>query len=147
MSTVNLTDLLFAVKDRYARQLGAFTLSGQIEAGSDAVSVWEFMMSQNGKQVRVLTQCLDGTVRDMIGRGRVFNSAQDGEVAETGHAMTNRDKMTLSLWTATHGKKVNTGSGKGYRTIKAENVIAIHAEGRQILTAFGIELLKAGGLI
>jgi hypothetical protein len=147
MSTVNLTDLLSARKDRYARALGAFTLSGNIEAGSDAVSVWEFLMSQNGKQFRVLTQCLDGTVRDMIGRGGVFDSKQDGTVEGIGQAMTNPDKLTLSLWTATHGKKVNTGAGKGYRTLKAENIIAIHAQDRQILTAFGLELLRATGAI
>lgn len=146
MSTVQLGSLLSATRDRYAKALKPFALSGAIEVGSDAVSVWELLRSQNGKQFRVLVQCQDGTVRDWIGRGGVHGSEQDGEVAGTGRAMASRDLLNLSFWTATHGSKVNTGTGKGYRTLKAEYVIAIHAGGCEYLTAFGLELCKASGV-
>lgn len=147
MTDVQLGSLLNATRDRYARTLRPFALSGQVEIGSNAVSVWEFLRSQNGKQFRVLVQCQDGTVRDWIGRGGVYNSEQDGEVQGIGAPMSNRDLLNLSFWTATHGKKVNTGSGKGYRTLKAEFVIAIHAEGNQYFTEFGMRLCREAGLI
>jgi hypothetical protein len=157
MSTVQLGSLLNATRDRYAKALKPFALSGQIEVGSNAVSVWELLRSQNGKQFRVLVQCQDGTVRDWIGRGGVHNSEQDGEVQGIGAPMANRALLNLSFWTATYdsdinigngktSKKVNTGTGYGYRTLKAEYVIAIHAGGCEYLTAFGLELCKAANV-
>lgn len=146
MTTVQLGSMLSATSDRYAKALKPFALSDNIEVGSSAVSVWELLRSQNGKQFRVLVQCQDGTVRDWVGRGGVYNSKQDGEVQGVGTPMANRDLLNLSFWTATHGSKVNTGAGKGYRTLKAEYVIAIHAGGCEYLTAFGLELCKASGV-
>ena len=141
--TIDLGKLLHAKGDRYAKQLGSFSLSDSIEVGSDAVSVWNLLRSQNGRTFRVLVQCQNGVVRDWIGRGGVYDSRQDGTVQGTGAPMANEDRLNLSFWTATYGDKVNTGTGKGYRTLKAEFVIAIHASGKQYFTAFGMELYQA----
>jgi hypothetical protein len=92
--------------------------------------------------MRIIYECLDGKVRDVIGRQGVYNSNQDGRVENVGHAMTDAGLLTFSFWTATHGSKVNTGAGKGYRTLRAHGVIAIHVNGRDYLTAYGQHIIE-----
>ena len=135
--TINLTEQWDAKRDAYAKRQGAFVLSGEVTMLGDASEVWQFMRACGDRIFRVVYVCLDGTVRDMIGRQGVYNSEQDGEVAGTGHAMACEQRLNLSFWTFAHGKKVNNGTGKGYRTLKASGILAIRCEGNDILTAAG----------
>lgn len=140
-ATINLTERWGAKRDRYAKQQGAFVLSDNVILIGDAAEVWEFMRACGDRIFRVLYRCKDGTVRDMIGRQGVYASKQDGQVLNVGHAMTDIDRLTLSFWTFAHGKKVNTGAGKGYRTLRAAGILAIRCEGHDILTAEGHQSL------
>jgi len=147
--TYDLTELWKAKRDRYATRQGAFVLKGEVtlfaprfdafgrDLRSESVEVWNFMRACRGKIMRIIYVCLDGTVRDMIGRQGVHDSDQDGAVQGTGHSMADSTRLNLSFWTFAHGKKVNTGSGQGYRTLRAEGILAIRCEGNDILTAYG----------
>lgn len=135
--SINLTEAWEAKRDRYAARRGNFILSDSVIVIGDAREVWEFMRACGDRIFRVVYRCKDGTVRDMIGRQGVYNSEQDGMVQGNGHAMTSADRLTLSFWTFAHGKKVNTGSGQGYRTLRAEGILAIRCEGNDILTHEG----------
>lgn len=135
--TINLTETWNAKRDRYAAKQGNFILSDDVILIGDAREVWEFMRACGDRIFRVVYRCKDGTVRDMIGRQGVHNSKQDGMVAGTGHAMASAEHLTLSFWTFAHGKKVNTGTGAGYRTLRAEGILAIRCEGNDILTHEG----------
>ena len=134
---INLTEAWNAKRDSYAKRQGAFVLSGDVTLLGDAAEVWQFMRACGDRIFRVLYVCQDGTVRDMIGRQGVWNSSQDGTVAGTGHAMACAERLNLSFWTFAHGKKVNNGTGKGYRTLKAAGILAIRCEGNDILTEAG----------
>lgn len=138
----NLTAILEAKPDAYARKLGAFILKGECARLRDPREVWEFIRAIGGRQFRVLYRCLDGTVRDLIGRQGVYKSSQDGTVAGVGHAMADADRLTLSFWTATHGSKVNTGAGVGYRTLRADGILALRIDGTDIVTNAGIIALS-----
>ena len=135
--TVNLTELWGAKRDRYAVRQGNFVLSGDFVLIGDAQDVWDFMRACGDRIFRVVYRCLDGTVRDMIGRQGVYKSDQDGEVLNVGHAMASTERLTLSFWTFAHGEKVNTGGGKGYRTLRAAGILAIRCEGHDIVTEEG----------
>lgn len=135
--TINLTEAWNAKRDAYAKRQGAFVLSGEVKVIGDAAEVWQFLRACGDRIFRVLYVCKDGTVRDMIGRQGVYQSSQDGTVAGTGHAMACAERLNLSFWTFAHGKKVNTGTGKGYRTLRAAGILAIRCEGHDILTAAG----------
>lgn len=139
---VNLTQTLNAKRDAYARKLSAFVLSGDVVRIGCARDVWTFVRALGGKTFRVVYVCQDGTVRDMIGRGGVYKSAQDGDVQGIGHAMANADRLNLSFWTFAHGTKVNTGAGKGYRTLRAVGILAIRVDGVDIVTDSGIDALR-----
>ncbi|MHA1962525.1 MAG: hypothetical protein ACW99U_20170 [Candidatus Thorarchaeota archaeon] len=139
---MNLTSTLHAIKDRYAKQLKPFTLASGAEIIHGAEATWNFIRKQGGLEMRIIYECLDGKVRDVIGRQGVYNSNQDGRVENVGHAMTDAGLLTFSFWTATHGSKVNTGAGKGYRTLRAHGVIAIHVNGRDYLTAYGQHIIE-----
>lgn len=144
MESINLTSLLGAVRDRYAKSLGSFELfEGFHETGS-GVSTWDTFRSFGGSMVRVLYfSATSGKVRDIVGRQGVHNSSQDGTVEGTGHAMTNRQGLTLSFHTHTfEGQAVNTGAGKGYRTLRADRILAINANGQQYLTALGRRIIE-----
>lgn len=141
-SGLNIGSVLDARADRYARRMGAFVLAGSVARIGDPSTVWAFVRALGGRQFRVIYRCLDGTVRDMVGRQGVYNSSQDGTVAGIGHAMASADRLTLSFWTATHGDKVNTGTGKGYRTLRADGILAIRCDGVDILTDAGILALS-----
>lgn len=134
---INLTELWCAKRDRYARQQGAFVLSDDVVLLGDAAEVWAFMRACGDRIFRVIYVCQNGTVRDMIGRQGVYASNQDGQVLNVGHAMACAERLNLSFWTFAHGQKVNTGAGKGYRTLKAERILAIRCEGHDILTQAG----------
>lgn len=134
---INLTELWNAQRDRYAKRQGPFVMEGEVKVIGDAREVWDFMRACGDRIFRVIYVCKDGTVRDMIGRQGVHNSAQDGKVQGIGHAMASEDRLTLSFWTFAHGKKVNTGAGKGYRTLRAAGILAIRCEGHDILTEVG----------
>ena len=136
-TTINLTETWEAKRDRYAKSQGEFILSGDVVLIGESVEVWEFLRACGDRIFRVLYRCLDGTVRDMIGRQGVYKSDQDGEVLNVGHAMADPDRLNLSFWTFAHGKKVNTGGGKGYRTLRAAGILAIRCEGHDILTEEG----------
>lgn len=142
MESINLTELLSARRDRYAVRQGPFVLRDDITAIGDAVQVWEFVRACEGRTFRVLYVCQDGTTRDMIGRQGVYASEQDGTVQGTGHAMASAQNLTLSFWTYAHGKKVNTGSGKGYRTLRAEGILALRVDGADIVTDAGRFLIR-----
>ncbi len=134
--SINLTKAWEAKRDRYAARQGNFILSDSVIVIGDPREVWEFMRACGDRIFRVVYRCKDGTVRDMIGRQGVYQSKQDGTVQGTGHAMAKQGE-TLSFWTFAHGKKVNNGSGKGYRTLRAESILAIRCEGNDILTQAG----------
>lgn len=137
METRNLTELFSARRDRYARAQGDFILTDSVVLIGDEKETWEFVRALGGRMFRVIYACKDGTVRDLIGRQGVHNSAQDGTVEGTGHRMTSIENLTLSFWTGTDGGKVNTGTGKGYRTLRAQGILAIRCEGIDILTEQG----------
>ncbi len=127
MESLNLTSLLSAVRDRYAKNVGAFELFANFGQLGNGPSVWQWMRAQKGLQMRVLYLTKSNVVRDMIIRQGVHKSMQDGIVAGTGHAMANQETGTLSAWTCVFdGKAVNTGAGFGYRTMKAERILAIN---------------------
>ncbi len=138
---INLTELWEAKRDAYAKRQGAFVLSGDVVLLGDAREVWDFMRACGDRIFRVVYVCKDGTVRDMIGRQGVYKSEQDGHVAGTGHAMASEERLNLSFWTFAHGEKVNNGTGKGYRTLRAAGILAIRCEGNDILTAAGQECI------
>lgn len=134
---VNVTDLLHAIRDRYAKRQGPFVITGQPQTLTGAAETWEFMRELGGKTVRIVYECLDGKVRDIIGRQGVYNSDQDGRVENVGHPMADAGLLTLSFWTFAHGQKVNTGTGKGYRTLRAAGILAIRVDETDYLTAYG----------
>ena len=138
----NLTEILRAKRDRYARAQGEFILASDVSVCDSERALWDWIRSLGGRQIRVIYRTLDGTVRDMVGRQGVHNSEQDGTVAGTGHAMASADRLTLSFWTATYGSKVNTGAGKGYRTLRAAGVLAVRCEGHDVLTGEGLRSLR-----
>jgi hypothetical protein len=136
---IDLTAKWDAQRDRYAKQQGSFILSGDVVLIGDARETWDFMRACGDRIFRVVYRCLDGTVRDMIGRQGVSDSQQDGKVQNIGHAMASAKRLTLSFWTFAHGSKVNTGKGKGYRTLRAAGILAIRCEGHDILTREGFD--------
>jgi hypothetical protein len=134
---MNLTALLGARKDRHARKLGDLTLGQKFVRIGDAREVWSFVRACGGRMFRVLYLCKDGKVRDIIGRQGVHDSRQDGMVENVGHAMASAERLTLSFWTDTSGGKVNTGAGKGYRTLRAAGILALRIDGTDIVTDAG----------
>lgn len=135
---MNLTERFKAKRDTYAKRQGPFVLGARVvRIGSDS-EVWEFIRALGSRTFRVLYRCQDGTVRDMIGRQGVYASEQDGAVQNIGHAMASETRLTLSFWTFAHGTKVNTGAGKGYRTLRAAGILAIRCQGTDILTDAGV---------
>lgn len=143
-ATLNITETLSAQKDAYAKRQGDFLISGQVTV-LDTVAMWEFLcrLGDLGKMFRVVYVCRDGSIRDMIGRGGVYGSSQDGTVAGIGRPMRSESALTVSFWTNVFGgAKVNTGAGKGYRTLRAAGVLALRCEGRDFLTPEGIEFLR-----
>ena len=135
---MNISTILEAKPDAYAKRLGGFVLAGNVARLGSPSEVWNFIRAIGGRQFRVVYRCLDGTIRDMIGRQGVYKSSQDGTVAGIGHSMANAESLNLSFWTATHGSKVNTGTGKGYRTLKASGILALRIDGTDILTDAGV---------
>jgi hypothetical protein len=135
---MNLSTILEARPDSYAKRQGAFVLKGNVARLGSPSEVWNFVRAIGGRQFRVVYRCLDGTVRDMIGRQGVHKSSQDGTVAGIGHSMANAESLNLSFWTASHGTKLNTGAGKGYRTLKASGILALRIDGTDILTDAGL---------
>jgi hypothetical protein len=138
---INLTQAWEAKRDRYARRQGEFVLSGEVIMVGDAAEVWAMVRAWGGRTFRVIYVCQDGTVRDMIGRQGVYASEQDGAVMGTGHAMADAERLNLSFWTYAHGDKINTGTGKGYRTLRAGAILALRCEGNDILTEAGASCL------
>lgn len=139
---LNLSAMLGARKDAHARKLGDLILGSKVVRIGSARDVFNFVSNLDGRFFRIVYRCKDGKVRDMTGRQGVYNSRQDGMVQGIGHSMRNADKMTLSFWTDCQGGKVNTGTGKGYRTIRAEGILALRIEGTDILTDAGIEAMR-----
>ena len=123
---LNLTKLLEARKDAYAARMGEFVLAkNAVEMQSRDVYAYLTGPCQ-GMFLRVVYLCLDGKVRDIIGRSGVWQSEQDGEVQGIGRAMRNEERETVSFWTCVHnGEKANTGAGKGYRTLRAAGILAL----------------------
>ena len=141
---MNLTATLNAKPDAYARNVGPLVIGeeGALYIGSPS-DVWSFVKRLGGRQFRVIYRCKDGRVRDMIGRHGVYNSAQDGMVQGIGHAMESERNLTLSFWTNVYGgRAVNTGAGKGYRTLRADGILAIKCDDNIVLTGEGIRSLR-----
>lgn len=139
---LNLSELFGAKADRYAKAQGAFLLKDGFTYTGDGVSTWDWFRSLSGSFVCVLYLTGKNEVRLMVGRQGIHSSSQDGTVAGTGHAMANRDGLTLSFWTETYGDKVNTGAGKGYRTLRADRILAINVDGQQYVTDTGSALIE-----
>jgi len=139
---MNISQQLDAKKDRHAQKVGDLILGGKVVRMGDSATVFAFVSALGGRFFRVVYRCLDGSIRDMTGRQGVHNSVQDGEVQNVGHRMRNEERLNLSFWTATYGGKVNTGQGKGYRTLRASGILAIRVEGTDILTDAGIDALR-----
>lgn len=139
---MNLTEQLGAKKDKHAKRQGDLVLGAKVVRIGNASEVFAFVSNLESRFFRILYRCKDGTVRDMTGRQGVYNSKQDGEVLNVGHAMRNVERLTLSFWTDCQGGKVNTGSGSGYRTLRAEGILALRIQGTDILTDAGIEAMR-----
>lgn len=139
---LNLSELFSAKADRYAKAQGAFLLLDGFNYTGNGVSTWDWFRGLSGSFVTVLYLTADKQVRLIVGRQGVHNSEQDGTVAGTGHAMASRDGLTLSFWTATYGSKVNTGAGKGYRTLRADRILAVNVDGAQYVTDTGSALIE-----
>ncbi len=137
----NLTQRFNAKKDRHAKAQGDLILGKNFVRIGSPADVWQFVRACGGRTFRVIYQCKDGSIRDIIGRQGVHNSSQDGTVQGIGHAMASAERLTLSFWTATHGSKVNTGAGKGYRTLRAAGILALRINGTDIITDEGILVL------
>ena len=139
---INLSQKFGSKRDAYAQQMGDMVATGDIVLAGSAVSVWDHFVALGGRSVRVIYRCKDGAIRDIIGRQGVYESAQDGAVGGNGHAMRSRQRLTLSCWTAVHGgAAVNTGSGAGYRTLRAAGILAYRCQGHTFLTDEGAALL------
>lgn len=140
---VNLSKLWRARKDQYAKQLGDFVLSCDAMQIGDPQEVWFTMRNNIHLQHRILWRCKDGVVRDVVIRQGVYQSRQDGPLSHDGHSMADFLLLNLSSWTCVHeGKAVNTGSGKGYRTIKAKGILAIRVQQTDMLTLEGLTLIR-----
>lgn len=134
-------NLLGAKPDSYAKRQGSYVLGSDVVRISDALTVWNFVRALGSKTFRVLYRCQDGMVRDIIGRQGVYDSAQDGAVQGVGGSMAQQG-YSLSFWTNVHGgRAVNTGVGKGYRTLLASGILALRVDGVDILTDAGIKAL------
>ena len=142
-SMLNLSTMLGAKKDKYARKLGDLILGSKVVRIGSARDVFEFVSNLESRFFRVIYRCLDGSIRDMTGRQGVYASKQDGEVQGTGHRMRNEERLNLSFWTDCQGGKVNLGMGKGYRTLKAAGILLLRVQGTDILTDAGIEALRS----
>jgi hypothetical protein len=139
--TVNLSALLSAKADRYARNQGAFILRDGFNYTGSGAATWEWFRGLANSFVSVLYLTEKGQVRSMVGRQGVYKSEQDGEVQGIGHSMASRDGLTLSFHTNAHGDKVNTGSGKGYRTLRADRILVVNVNGQQFVTDTGRALI------
>ena len=144
--TINLSKVFGARRDRYATKQGDWILGENIAIMGDVASFWDWMRGLGGLQFRVMVRCLDGTVRDWIGRQGVYKSEQDGEVSGEGRPMANRARHNLAFWTATHGSKANTGTGKGNRTLKVSGIIAVRVNGHDYLPDIVVLELRAAGI-
>lgn len=140
--SLNLSELFGAKKDRYAKAQGAFLLFDGFNYTGSGVSTWDWFRTLTGDFVTVLYLTAKNEVRLIVGRQGVHNSEQDGAVQGTGHAMASRDGLTLSFWTATHGDKVNTGAGKGWRTLRADRILAVNADNKQYVTDTGSAMIE-----
>lgn len=138
---MNLSSLLSAKADRYAKNQGDFLLLDGFNYTGTGVSTWDWFRGLGGSFVTVLYLTGKGEVRLIVGRQGVHNSSQDGTVEGKGHAMASRDGLTLSFWTETYGDKVNTGAGKGYRTLRADRILAVNVNGAQFVTDTGREII------
>lgn len=138
---INLSSLFGAQNDRYAKAQGDFLLFNGFNYTGNGVSTWDWFRSLGGSFVTILYLTAKNEIRSMIGRQGVHDSSQDGTVAGTGHAMANRDGLTLSFWTGTDGDKVNTGAGKGYRTLRSDRILVVNANGKQYVTDTGKALI------
>ncbi len=139
---MNITETLGATRDKHAKAQGDLILGKQVVRIGDDSAVWHFVSNLDSRFFRIIYRCQDGKIRDMTGRQGVYDSRQDGMVAGIGHAMRNVVRLTLSFWTDARGGKVNTGAGKGYRTIRAAGILAIRVQGTDILTDAGITALR-----
>lgn len=139
---MNLTEQLGAKRDAHAKRQGDYVLGAKVVRIGNAREVFNFVSNLDSMFFRVIYLCKDGTIRDMTGRQGVYNSRQDGMVQGIGHSMRNADKMTLSFWTDARGGKVNLGTGHGYRTLRAEGILALRIQGTDILTDAGIEAMR-----
>jgi len=126
-----------AVTDGYAKNQKPFILADTIYYLADSEMVWQFVRDCGDRMFRVIYQCENGTIRDIIGRQGVHNSEQDGEVQGVSAPMA-QDGTHLSFWTATHGRKVNTGAGKGYRTLRADRILALRVDQTDFVTGAGL---------
>lgn len=151
MEATNMTQALRARKDKHARAQGDLILRNHVVMIDSAQAVFEFVSKLDSRFFRVLYRCLDGQVRDIIGRQGVYNSRQDGEVQGIGHSMRDAARLNLSFWTGTHGGKVNTGTGKGYRTLRAEGILVLrvkddNGQDTDIVTGAGLAALQRAAL-
>ncbi len=134
----NLSTIFEAKTDSYAKSQGEFVLGETVRVGLSHGETFDFLTQLGGKLFRVIYECLDGKRLDIIGRQGVYNSAQDGRVANAGHSMRSEKNLTISFHTSVHGgRKVNTGKGKGYRTLRCAGILAIRVDGIDILTNQG----------
>ena len=134
----NLSTIFGAQADAYAKTQGNFILADTVFVGMSHNETWDFLTQLGGKLFRVIYETLDGKRIDIIGRQGVHNSTQDGEIAGTGHAMRSAHRLTISFHTHVfEGRKVNTGAGKGYRTLRAAGILAIRVDQTDILTCQG----------
>jgi hypothetical protein len=139
---MNVTQILGASKDRHAKRQGDVILGSHVVRIGDASAVFAFVSALGASFFRIVYCCQDGKIRDMTGRQGVHESRQDGMVQGIGHSMRDASRLNLSFWTDCQGGKVNTGAGKGYRTIRAAGILAIRVQGTDILTDAGIGALR-----
>jgi hypothetical protein len=133
----NITKAFGAIIDRNGLPRGDWECAtvGFIDA-DDAVAILA-LARRKGAFVRLIYRCEDGARRDMIGRQGVYDSQQDGPVANVGHAMA-KDGETVSFWSQ---GLVNERRDSGYRTLRIDGILAIKVAGVTMLTPAGKQTL------
>lgn len=80
-----------------------------------------------------------GRWHDVQGRQGVYASAQEGPVAGVGRPMLDVERGRFGILTFTGGKKVNVGTGYGYRSWLRKNVAVIVSGGIVMVTLDGVD--------
>ncbi len=156
MEGISLTRSLKLIKDIYARSVGEWILGSEgrdIVLVPDQMTLWSWIRSCGGLELRIAYRCLNGIRRDIQGRQGVWNSRQDGPLTGNGHSMT-VEGYSFGFWTCCFNDEeqldhdgVNNGSGLGYRTLLTSGVLAVRVGRIDYVTIAGCAELRRKGAI